>query len=105
MRENTFDEIVKLFDFRITPRLDGKYTVLLSKEKPAFKITMNKRGHLLIFPHNPQWEFLMLHDRGLQNYLNKLLACLYAYKKEVDKLISQQNLLKEEFSNKKSPAI
>ena len=94
------DAAKELYQMRIKLRLDGRFCVVLSHEKLAFKITMDKKGEFHIFPHDKEWEYKMIHEEGIQDYLSELLNCLHGYKFEVEKLENQQYLLGVAFNKK-----
>ena len=99
------DQAIAIYNLRIKARLDGKYCLVLSSDKPAYALSMDKKGQFHIIAHNKEWEYRMLHEGAIQNYLNSLLDCLHAYKFEVEKLENQRYLLTFAFSKKEKPTI
>ena len=94
------DQTKELYNLRIKLRLDGRFCLVLSDEKLAFKITRDKKGEFHIFSHDKEWGYKMIHEEGLQDYLSELLNCLYGYKFEVEKLEYQQYLMGVAFNKK-----
>ena len=97
------DQAKNNYKLRIKPRLDGRFVMILSGDKPAFVLTMDKKGQYHIVAKTKEWSYRMSVEGGIQDYLSELLNCLYAYKFEVEKLEYQQYLLGVAFNYKKSP--
>ena len=94
------NEAKELYQMRIKIRLDGRFCVVLSNEKLAYKITMDKKGGFHIFPHDKEWDYKMIHEEGIQDYLSELLKCLEAYQSEVKVLYEYQDILGVAFNKK-----
>ena len=92
-------DTIKKYNLRIKPRLDGKYCLVLSHDRPAYVLSRDKKGLFRIFPQTKEWDYKMLHEEGIQNYLSSLLESLYGYKFEVEDLEYKNYLLRMGFSD------
>ena len=99
------DQAIDLYNLRIKARLDGRYVLVLSSDRPAYVLTMDKTKQFHIVAKGKEWEYRMMHEGGIQDYLSELLNCLHAYKFEVEKLENQNYLLTFAFTKRKAPTI
>lgn len=99
------DQAKNNYKLRIKPRLDGRYILVLSGDKPAYLLTLDKQDHYHVYAKSKEWEFRMNKEGGIQDYLSELLNCFKAYRKEVSNIELHQGLLVYAFSVKKSPTI
>ena len=102
---NLNEQIKQTYRLRIKIRLDGRYCLVLSNEKPAYTITRDKEGNYHVIAKTAEWEYRMTHEGGLQDYLSKLLQCLEAYFIEAKDLDLRRIVLMQLFSDNKSPTI
>lgn len=99
------EQAVKKYKLRIKIRLDGRYCLVLSGDKPAFVLTRDKEERFHTIPKSKDWYCRMLEDHGLLEYLTKLHQCLEAYYTEAKDLDLRRIVLMQLFSDNKSPTI
>lgn len=99
VKNDVWREFKKKYGFRVKLRLDGGYLVVLSQNRPAYRLSYDKKGERHLIAVGQKWDDLMMHDKLVQYYLDDLIRHIDDYRRELQPIKLAHSVIEETFSD------